>query len=109
MIAESEGIFTALGLTLKNLVAAAIGSFVSLRFFDGLRVLEKWSTFFGGWALGAYIGAPLTSFLELPAKVEVGMALLVGLFGMSVVAALIKTLRETQWNAILKGRLGGDK
>lgn len=102
-----EAIAAALGLKVKTVVAGAVGSFVSLRFFDGLSTTEKWSTFFGGWALAAYASEPLTAFLELGVKVEVGLALLVGLFGMSIVAAAIKVIRETKWSEIVKGRLGG--
>lgn len=107
MSADLESILGALGLTLKNVIAGAVGSFISLRFFEGLSTPEKWSTFFGGWALGAYIGSPLSRFLEVDVKVDSGIALLVGLFGMAVVAAIIKAIRDTRWAELIKARFGG--
>lgn len=102
-----EALLGALGLTLKTLVAGAVGAFVSLRFFEGLSPWERWTTFLGGWAIAAYLTTPVTSYLELPAKVEVGISLLLGLFGMSLAAALMRVVRETDWISMLKRKTGG--
>jgi hypothetical protein len=88
---------TALGLKLVNVVAGAITSFAALRFFEGLHWWEKWLTFLGGWALAAFGSPPITEFFELKPKVEVGIALLAGLFGMALAAALMKLIKETDW------------
>lgn len=95
------GALGVLGVTLKTLIASAIGSFVSLRFFEGLRPVEKWTTFLGGWGLAAYAAAPLTAYFELARPIETGIALAVGLFGMSLSAAGIKVIRETDWRALV--------
>lgn len=96
-----------LGLTLKNVVAGAVGSFISLRFFDGLNTSERWGTFVGGWGMAAYLASPVNEYLELNKSTELGIALAIGLFGMSIAAALIRVVRETNWSAILNRKTGG--
>jgi hypothetical protein len=108
---DADGALGALGLTLKNLAAGAVSSFVALRFFDGLSTLDKWTTFLGGWAIAAWGGAPVTTYLEQGPKVEVGIVLLLGLFGMSIAGQLMRVIRDTDWkgllDAILRRRGGG--
>lgn len=96
------GILAALGLKLATILSGAFGSFVSLRFFDGLTTAQKWTTFVGGWGLAAYLAAPLTAFFELRPALETGISLAVGLFGMSIAAAVIKVIRDTDWSGLLK-------
>lgn len=93
----------AIGLKLGTTIVGAVTSFASLRFFDGLHLWEKWTTFMGGWAIAAWGAAPLTDYFELRPRAEVGIALVLGLFGMSLTAAIVKLIRETDWGSILKG------
>lgn len=103
-----EAFLSAMGLKLQVIVAGAVGSFISLRFFDGLGTGERWATFFGGLGLAAYLTESIFVFFELTSiKIESGLALLIGLFGMSLVAAVIKTIRETDWASFVKRRTGG--
>ena len=102
-----EAVLSALGLKLKVVVAGAVGSFVSLQFFEGLSREDRWLTFFGGWALAAYLALPLTEFFELKPAMEQGISLAVGLFGMSLAAALIKAIRDTKWSEIIRRKTGG--
>lgn len=104
---DVEGALGALGLSLKNVAAGAVASFVSLRFFDGRDRWERWTTFVGGWALSAWGGPPLAAYLELGPKVEVGIVLVMGLFGMAVAAELIKFVRDGGWKALLPASLRG--
>jgi hypothetical protein len=114
-IESIDGALSALGLSLKNLFAGAVTSFVSLRFFDGQRLpdgsiksmnaMQKWTTFVGGWAMAAYGGRPLNAWLELKPEIEIGVVLVLGLFGMAVAAELMRFIRETDWRAILSGLL----
>lgn len=109
MLGPVEAFFSALGLKLQVVVAGAIGAFISLRFFDGLGTRDRWLTFVGGWALASYLTGLAHEYFELKTvSAETGIALLVGLFGMSVVAALIKVIRETDWIGIVKRRGGGE-
>jgi hypothetical protein len=101
----SDGLLGALGLTLKNLVAGAVASFVALRFFEGLGTAERWTTFVGGWAIAAYGGPPLNAYLELAPKLEIGIVFLLGLFGMAIAAELIRLIRDTDWKGIVDGLL----
>ena len=104
-----DAVLAAIGITLKNALAGAIGSLVSMRFFPGLTTIESWGTFGGGWALAVYLAQPVTLFFELKPAVETGISLLIGLFGMAVVAATIRTVKDTDWSGIIKGKLGGGK
>lgn len=108
MLEMIHGTFAALGLKLQVVVAGAIGAFVSLRFFEGLNTWERWTTFAGGWAMAAYLAALAHEYFELKSGgAEIGVALLIGLFGMSIVAALIKVIRDTDWTGMFKRRVGG--
>jgi hypothetical protein len=106
--------FTATGLKLKTVIAGAMGAFISLRFFDDLKLWERWTTFLGGWALASWWAEGVAYFLalKLPA-LESGIALGLGLFGMALAAAVMKLIRETDWAGILRSilnfRIGGDK
>ena len=111
-----EAALSTVGLGLKEMIAGAIGAFVSLNFFNGLRPWEKWTTFFGGWALAAWGSGPITAIFELRAGISTGVALLLGLFGMSLAAKIISTVRDTDWVGFTKtivktfrGGGGGDE
>lgn len=90
-----------------TVAAGAVGAFISLSFFDGLRRWERWTTFIGGWGLAVFLAQPLTVFFELQPIMEQGISLVVGLFGMSLAAAVIKLLRNTNWSEIIRRRFGG--
>ena len=102
MAIDVEAALGAIGLTIKNLVVGAVASFVALRFWNGLSVWEKWTTFFGGWAIAAWGAAPLTALLELKPAVEILVVLLLGLFGMAVAAEAVQLVRKTDWPGIVK-------
>lgn len=106
MTVDQDGLLAALGLKLVNVVCGAVASFAALRFFEGLQPWDKWLTFLGGWALAAWGGPPLAEALELPPKVEIGLVLLLGMFGMSAAAELIKIGRDTDWGGIVRSILG---
>lgn len=93
--------WAAFGLKIANVMAGAVGAFVSLRFFDKLTTGQKWTTFLGGWGLAAYGGPPLTEYFALAPKLEVGMTLVIGLFGMSFAAAIIKAIRDVPWATLI--------
>jgi len=92
-----EAILMAMGLSLKNVLAAAVGAFISLRFFEGVTGWERWTTFISGTALGAWLSAPIIIFFEQKPSLEVGLALMLGLFGLAIAAKLWQIVRETVW------------
>jgi hypothetical protein len=96
-----DGVLAALGLKLVNVVAAAVVSFSALRFFDNLTTRDKWMTFAGGWALAAWGAAPLAAWLEAKPPIEVGLVLVLGLFGMAVAAELVRLVRGTDWRGLV--------
>ena len=99
---SNDGLLASLGLKFVTVLAGAVTAFVSLRFFEGLSVWEKWTTFLGGWALAAWGAAPLTEYFDFKPKMEVAMALILGLFGMSLTAAIVGVIKETRWGDMLK-------
>jgi hypothetical protein len=63
----------AMGLSLKNVLAAAVGAFISLRFFEGGTALGgAGRTFVSGTAIGAWLSAPMIIFFEQKPSLEVG-------------------------------------
>lgn len=110
-----NSILAALGVTLKTIIGGALGGFISLRFNADLTWYERWITFFGGWGLGAWLAPPLNTYLELNQRAawEAGTALLIGLFGMSFAAAVIKAIKSLDITAIITGAInrftGGQK
>ena len=102
-------IIAALGLKIKVVFASAMGAFISLRFFDGLSIWERWVTFFGGVSIGSFVSVPMAQAMQIQTEVvEQGLSLGLGLFGMSIVAAVIKVIRDTDWIGIINNRLRGN-
>lgn len=96
----------AFGLKYLTLAAGFVGSLISLKFIEGLSVMQRASTVVAGMFVAAYC-APLTvEVLSLSPKLEGAIAFLGGLFGMSIAGALIKAMPD--WIAAAKARwLGG--
>lgn len=108
---DLDKMLAAFGLKLANCVVGAAASFVALNFWRGLETRkERWSTFAGGWVVAAWGGSPLREWLEMKPSLEVGVVLVLGLFGMALAAELVKLIRDTDWkgllNAIIKKRTG---
>ena len=91
---DLDKVLATLGLKLVNVIVGAASSFATLRFFDGLTVGAKWSTFVGGWALAAWGAPPLRDFMEAPAKIELLYVMLIGLFGMAAIAEVFKFIKD---------------
>jgi len=82
-----------LGIKKVALVAGLIGGVVSLRFFEGLTFSGKLATATGGAAIANFVTDPAMLYFNLPNGYEGGIGFLFGLFGMSVGAAVIKTIK----------------
>jgi len=91
----------AFGLTLVNVIVGAAASLAALRFFDNSSTADKWWSFFGGWVIAAWGAPPLRAYLEASEKVEILFVLLLGLFGMSVSAEIIKMIKDRSWRDFL--------
>lgn len=100
---DFDKLLAAFGLKLVNCVVGAAGSFAALNFWRGLETRkERWSTFAGGWVLAAWGGAPLREWLEMKPSLEVGVVLVLGLFGMALAAEIVKIIRDTDWKDLVK-------
>lgn len=95
-----DSILAALGIkSLTTSIAGLVGGFLSLRFFDGLNVYGKVSTVLGGWACANY-GTPFViQFYKLVESdgYHAGIAFAIGLFGMSMVAAVFQVIKRADW------------
>ena len=107
-----EAIVAALGsvgIKIGVLIAAGIGGLCSLNFFDGtpqtdgtvkpLLCRQKWGIALTGCALGTYAAGPIIELSQIVTKgdkLEIGLGLVLALFGMSLAAQIIKTIRELQ-------------
>lgn len=99
-----DGVFATLGIKLKVFIAGVIGSFISLRFFDGLTLWERWVTFIGGVAIGSYGTEPFISGMELEGKAhifETFISLIFALVGMAVISACVKAIQAISWADVM--------
>lgn len=100
---NAETTLASVGLTLKGILVGAVSAFIAMRIWSGLdRTVDRWGTFFGGWAMAAWIGEPLRVWLELSTGVGTLIIFIVGLFGMALTTEIIKALRNTNWSEMLK-------
>lgn len=99
-----------LGISIKSLIAGTVGGFISLRFFDNLSWIGRVLTVVGGGLLAGYSTPWILEVFEMHGKHDGFVGLMVGLFGMSIISALIKTLNRVDlWEevkAYLPGRKG---
>lgn len=106
------------GLKFGVLVAAAVGGFCSLNFFDGtpqpdgsikpVTCVQKWGIMVTGLAIGVYLSGPIIDLSGISVKsdrVEIGLALVLAMFGMSIAAQIIKAIRELALVDIIKSWL----
>lgn len=99
------GILESLGLKYVTIVGGFIGAVVSLKFIEGLSVVQRTGTVIAGTFVAAYC-TPLTiEVLGLSAKLEGTVAFLGGLFGMSIAGALMKAIPD--WVAAAKAKIFG--
>jgi hypothetical protein len=118
-----EAVLAALGLKLPVVVSSALGGFFSLNFFEvkdaagnvvPLPAKKKWTIACGGAVIGMYGAGPILEWLVIEApslsakalfRIEIGLGLALALFGMSVVAAIIKAIPEIVQE--VRKRIGG--
>ena len=101
-----DSILVSLGLSKGATVGGFFGSVVSLKFIDG-PLGQRLTTAACGWLCAAYL-APLileVAGVSLSTRNELAVAFLVGLFGMSLVAQILKALPE--WGTAIKERITG--
>lgn len=98
-----EALLQLLGIkSLVTSIAGLVGGFLSLKFFEDLNIYGKISTVLGGWACANYGTPAVIEFYSLQSDgYHAGIAFAIGLFGMSIVAAVFQVIRKTDWGAVI--------
>lgn len=87
------------------IVAGLIGSLLSLAFIDHMGKRERIIAVISGMVMAHYL-APLIAFLFNEDKYQETIGFLVGLFGMSVVAAVFRAIQKSDLWGLVKHRFG---
>lgn len=108
------GALAALKIELSVLISATVGGFVSMRFFEGrqmpdgtvvpLTLKQRWSIVLAGGAIGTYGTSLVMHLLALQpnTKVDVGIGLFLGIFGMAFASAVVKALQGIDLRGVLE-------
>lgn len=106
-ITATTGIWITLKSNLASLVAGVLGAAVSLKFASpNLANWEKVTTVLSGALLAHFLSPLVAAYLELGTYVET-VGFLIGLFGLSLCAAILEIIKKTDITSIIKGRFGG--
>lgn len=110
MFSGFDSVLTALGLSKGATIGGFLGALVSLKFIEGLNVWQRAGTVLGGMLSAAYVTPLVIIVVELSPKAESAVAFLIGVFGMSVAAAVVKAMPEliTAAKERISGGKGGD-
>lgn len=84
----------ALGLSKPATIGGLVGAIVSLKFIEGLTIFQRAGTVLGGMLSAAYVTPLVIQVIELSTRLESAVAFLVGVFGMSIAAAIMKAIPE---------------
>ena len=88
------------------IVAGLLGSLLSLSFIDNMGKRQRVVAVLAGMTMAHYL-APLISHMFSDDKFEETIGFLVGLFGMSITAAIFRAIQNSNlWNFVM-GRWGG--
>lgn len=94
-----------LGLSKGATIGGFLGALVSLKFIEGLNVWQRAGTVMGGMFSAAYVSPLILQVVQLNDRSESAIAFLIGVFGMSLAAAVVKALPDLI--AAAKDRLRG--
>lgn len=87
-------------------VVGALGALASLKFAPGETRWEKFLNVLAGTLAAGFSTPFLAEYLKMPSPAFLNAAaFFIGLLGMSLVAQILQTLRDTQWAAIVTGWL----
>lgn len=98
MLEAIEGFATFIGVKFASIVAGAFGAAVSMAVIKG-PLWYRASLFLGGLIAAAFVTPLLVDTFEL-AKSENAVAFLVGMFGMSIASAIIRTVQEVNFDSL---------
>ncbi len=84
--------------------AGAFGSLVALRFAPGLTWAARAFNVACGSLCAGFLSPPLVEYLHLgSAGMQAGAAFVIGMFGLSVAAALVDAVRSVGWADVIRG------
>jgi uncharacterized protein YneF (UPF0154 family) len=97
-----------LGISLKLFVASVVGAFISLNFFEKREGETKWDAIRRRWvvmlcgtALGMFLTGWAMSGLEVRPenyeRVEIGVGVMISLFGMAAMAEAYNAVKTVKW------------
>lgn len=96
----------ALDTTKAVVIAGLVGSLLSLGFIDGMTKKQRVVAVCSGMVMAHYL-APLIAFIFHEENYQETIGFLVGLFGMSVVAALFRAIQNSDLWSLVKRRFSG--
>lgn len=101
-----ETLLGSVGLKKLPFFAGFIGAVVSLKYIAGCDTgLQKAVMAFSGAFAANYLTPLVMQWLETE-KGEAGIAFAIGLFGMSLAAALMESIKHIDLAELIKGRFG---
>lgn len=85
----------------------ALGAMVTaLKSTPGASWMERGMNILSGALLSGFLTPPLTDYLKMSGEhYRNGAAFMLGLLGMSLVAAVFSAVKETKWSEIISGWL----
>ena len=104
-----EAVAATLGVKKGEVVVAFIASIISLRFLPEIKTwYDKASAIATGFFCSAFVGPAITEVLDLKERTGYGVLFLVGVLGVSAMAALLTIVKSGElWAAIRKRYFGG--
>lgn len=92
------------GLTRNPFAAGALGSLVGLKFAPGVSLLERITNVGAGAACAGYAAPALAEWMHVTSPhVHSGLAFAVGLFGLSLAAAVQQGIRDLKLGEVITG------
>lgn len=90
----------------SHFAAGALGAIVALRLAPGASLLERVGNVAAGSACAGYFAPALVEWFEIASPgMSAAIAFGVGMFGLSVAAAVMEAIREMQLGEIITGWL----
>lgn len=105
-LTTAAGIWATVKSSVAMIVAGILGAAVSLKFASPtLPPWEKVTTVASGAILAHFLATPTANYFELISYQET-VGFLIGLFGLSLCAAIIETIRRLDLANVIKKKLG---
>jgi hypothetical protein len=105
-LTTAAGILATLKSSMAVIVAGILGATLSLRFASqSLSVWEKITTVGSGATLAHFLASPTSNYFDLTLYNET-IGFLIGLFGLSLCAAIIDAMKKLDLANIIRKKLG---